>query len=82
MAEDFVESSGTVLFSSAARRICLLNHRSLRQWILAKGRRNIGESRQAAALRETKEETGFECNLLPVCITGVQLEIGDHKGIG
>ena len=34
--------------------------------MLAKGRRNIGESRSQAALREMKEETGYSCHLLPL----------------
>jgi len=34
--------------------------------MLAKGRRNIGESRAAAAIREVREETGYPCRLLPV----------------
>lgn len=35
-------------------------------WVLPKGRRNCGETRKAAALREAKEETGYSCRLLPV----------------
>lgn len=34
--------------------------------MLPKGRRNLGESRIAAALREATEETGYKCSSLPV----------------
>ena len=37
--------------------------------MLAKGRRNIGESRHQAALREMKEETGYSCHILPLTMT-------------
>ncbi|KAK5949124.1 hypothetical protein OHC33_009865 [Knufia fluminis] len=38
------------------------------KYLLPKGRRNIGESRAAAALREIAEETGLKCELLPVTL--------------
>lgn len=68
-SEHFVESCGAILFDLShpqGKQICLINLRAKDQWILAKGRRNINESRRAAALREVQEETGFPCKLLPV----------------
>jgi 8-oxo-dGTP pyrophosphatase MutT (NUDIX family) len=35
-------------------------------WVLPKGRRNVREARQEAALREVYEETGYTCQILPV----------------
>ncbi|KAL6876101.1 NUDIX hydrolase domain-like protein [Trichoderma longibrachiatum] len=66
-AEQFVESAGTVLFRLSTHEICILRLLNKpNEYVLPKGRRNIGESRQAAAIRETIEETGIPCYLLPV----------------
>lgn len=64
--EDFVESAGAILFQLSTRKICLLRSCERNELLLTKGRRNVGESRQAAALREAEEETGFKARLLPV----------------
>lgn len=68
-SEQFVESCGAVLFISSKpqnAKVCLVNLLSTNEWMLPKGRRNIGESRKEAALREVAEETGLQCRLLPV----------------
>ncbi|KAF1347297.1 NUDIX domain-containing protein [Lizonia empirigonia] len=68
-AEQFVESCGAVLFISPKpqnAKVCLVNFIRTNEWMLPKGRRNIGESRKDAALREVAEETGLQCRLLPV----------------
>jgi 8-oxo-dGTP pyrophosphatase MutT (NUDIX family) len=68
-SDDFVESCGAVVFdlSDASRkRVCLSNIIAKNEWVFAKGRRNIDESRKDAALREFHEETGYRCKLLPV----------------
>lgn len=65
-SEEFVESAGAVVFHLSSRRICLIHHLERDEWLLAKGRRNVSETRQQAALREVEEETGLECRLLPV----------------
>ncbi|KAF5979853.1 NUDIX domain-containing protein [Fusarium coicis] len=36
------------------------------EYLLPKGRRNLHESRQATAIRETTEETGIPCRLMPL----------------
>ncbi|KAF9768892.1 hypothetical protein IL306_013739 [Fusarium sp. DS 682] len=64
--EQFVESAGTVLFRLSTREICILRHIQRNEYLLPKGRRNLHESRQATALRETTEETGIPCRLLPI----------------
>ncbi|KAH7009477.1 NUDIX hydrolase domain-like protein [Macrophomina phaseolina] len=68
-AEGFVESAGVVIFTEALDRTCLLHYRERDEWLLPKGRRNCGESRHEAALREAKEETGYSCRLLPVTMS-------------
>ncbi|KKP06998.1 hypothetical protein THAR02_00877 [Trichoderma harzianum] len=65
-SENFVESVGGVLFRLSAREICVLHLLERDEYVLAKGRRNCGETRRETALREVSEETGFACRLLPV----------------
>lgn len=67
-SENFVESVGAVLFRLSTREVCIVYLRSRDEYILAKGRRNLGESRKATALREVMEETGYACRILPVAI--------------
>lgn len=65
----FVESCGAIMFhlsASSPPKVCLLNYLRKNEYLLPKGRRNLGESRCAAALREATEETGYKCNVLPV----------------
>lgn len=67
-SENFVESVGAVLFHLSTREVCIVYLRSRDEYVLAKGRRNLGESRKATALREVMEETGYACRILPVAI--------------
>jgi 8-oxo-dGTP pyrophosphatase MutT (NUDIX family) len=72
LAKDFVESCGAILFdfpSSEETKVCLLHHLRENEWLLAKGRRNCGESRISAAIREVTEETGYRCGILPITMT-------------
>ncbi|KAJ5930976.1 hypothetical protein N7466_006469 [Penicillium verhagenii] len=65
-ADKYVESAGTVLFKLSTREVCILHQLFREEYILPKGRRNLNESRQATAIRETTEKTGISCRLLPV----------------
>ncbi|KAF2869998.1 hypothetical protein BDV95DRAFT_497820 [Massariosphaeria phaeospora] len=69
-SEDFVESCGAILFHLSSppgrHRICLVHYLEKDEWLLAKGRRNCGESRKDAAAREVTEETGYRCHILPL----------------
>ncbi|KAI4194099.1 MAG: hypothetical protein LQ350_007966 [Teloschistes chrysophthalmus] len=65
-SEAFVESAGAVLFRLSTQEICLLRTLKSNEYVLAKGRRNCGETRHEAATREILEETGFPCRLLPL----------------
>ena len=68
-SEQFVESSGAILFDLShghSKTVCLIHYHAKDEWLLAKGRRNCGESRQEAALREVREETGYKAHLYPV----------------
>ncbi|KAI9933907.1 hypothetical protein ASPWEDRAFT_35880 [Aspergillus wentii DTO 134E9] len=64
----FVESCGAILFnlSTAPKTVCLIHYHPKNEWLLAKGRRNCGESRHEAAIREVREETGYKARLHPV----------------
>ncbi|KIJ29079.1 hypothetical protein M422DRAFT_215176 [Sphaerobolus stellatus SS14] len=64
---NFVITAGCVLFRRVEERlqVCILFHEIKKQWLLAKGRKDRGESVEAAALRETYEETGYPCRLMP-----------------
>ncbi|KAK6840185.1 NUDIX domain-containing protein [Apiospora arundinis] len=48
------------------KKVCLLHYMAKDQWLLPKGRRNCRETRQAAAVREVREESGYACRLRPV----------------
>jgi 8-oxo-dGTP pyrophosphatase MutT (NUDIX family) len=72
----FLESAGTVLIKQSTRQICLVYYKKRNAWLLPKGRRNIGEDRAKAAVRETEEETGYKCRLLPVTMTTSQPRAG------
>ncbi|KAF5539333.1 NUDIX domain-containing protein [Fusarium napiforme] len=65
-ADHLVESAGTVLFRLSTREICIIRHLQRNEYLLPKGRRNLHESRQATAIRETTEETGIPCRLMPL----------------
>lgn len=68
-SEEFVESCGAILFDLSVpqnKTVCLIHYHSKNEWMLAKGRRNCGESRHEAALREVREETGYQAHLHPV----------------
>ncbi|KAJ7284891.1 NUDIX hydrolase domain-like protein [Mycena rebaudengoi] len=43
----------------------ILHDRKKHEWLLPKGRKDCGESIATAAVRETFEETGYACTLLP-----------------
>ncbi|KAK5705597.1 hypothetical protein LTR17_021542 [Elasticomyces elasticus] len=63
-AEQYVESAGAILVNISTRQICVVQDKASKEWLLPNGRRNCGESRQAAALREAFEETGYQCQPL------------------
>ncbi|KAH8113466.1 hypothetical protein DFH11DRAFT_1689589 [Phellopilus nigrolimitatus] len=69
-SQEFVNCAGSVLFNPPTVRnplqICLLHHLRKDEWLLPKGRQDQGESLSEASLRETYEETGFVCTVLPI----------------
>ncbi|KAI0476370.1 NUDIX domain-containing protein [Xylariaceae sp. FL0804] len=69
-SDQFVESCGAIIFDTSTKldRVCLLYSKGEDEWVLPKGRRNCNETRQAAAAREAKEESGHGVHLLPVTL--------------
>ncbi|KAI1197986.1 hypothetical protein F5X97DRAFT_300821 [Nemania serpens] len=65
-SENYVESAGTVLFHLSTRKLCVLRLFKSDEYVLPKGRRKVGEAANVAAIRETMEETGISCRLLPI----------------
>jgi 8-oxo-dGTP pyrophosphatase MutT (NUDIX family) len=67
-ASQYVESAGAILFKPSTKQICLIHHQDRDEWLLPKGRRNVGETSQITALGEVVEETGYACQLLPITL--------------
>jgi ADP-ribose pyrophosphatase YjhB (NUDIX family) len=68
-ASTFVISCGTVTVDLQQSKALLIRWRNPAggvELMLPKGRKNIGETLEDAALRETLEETGWEASLLPL----------------
>ncbi|KAI1391890.1 uncharacterized protein F4822DRAFT_108749 [Hypoxylon trugodes] len=67
-SEKFVEACGAVVFDTSERpkRILLLYHAADDEWLLPKGRRNCNESRKEAAIREIREESGYDIKICPM----------------
>lgn len=62
----------------------LLYHAGWDEWLLPKGRRNCNESRKDAAIREVREESGYDIQLRPVTMATrapSDLETADIKDI-
>lgn len=70
----FVVCAGTILFrfptnTGETLEICLLYHLRKTEYLLPKGRKDQREgSLGETAVRETYEETGYPCSLLPVTL--------------
>lgn len=63
-------SAGCVLFrfDAPTPQICILRNNRSTEYVLPKGHKDLGESIEQAALRETYEETGWPCEFLPTNI--------------
>ncbi|KAI0858782.1 NUDIX domain-containing protein [Xylaria cubensis] len=69
----YVEACGAIVFDmattpSSKKKVCLLHLTKTGEWVLPKGRRNCHETRQEAARREVREESGYGIALLPLTL--------------
>jgi 8-oxo-dGTP pyrophosphatase MutT (NUDIX family) len=67
-ASAFVISCGTVTLDLYHSKALLIRCRTTGEVMLPKGRKDVGETLENAALRETWEETGYRASLLPLPI--------------
>ncbi|KAJ9226772.1 hypothetical protein DTO027B5_1892 [Paecilomyces variotii] len=67
-SDSFGVSCGTVTLDPIRRKVLLIRWKKTGEFFLPKGRKNIGETLEDAALRETYEETGFRVALFPLPI--------------
>ncbi|KAI5783536.1 NUDIX hydrolase domain-like protein [Geopyxis carbonaria] len=63
-SDTFVISCGTITLDPAQARMLLIRWKKNGEVFLPKGRKNIGETLEDAAVRETYEETGVRVTLL------------------
>lgn len=89
LAGNFVISAGSTLFRRHTRedgteelQLCLLHQTRKNSWLLPKGRKDCNESPEDAAMRETYEETGYPCEIVPVRMaTRATTPGGDGKDV-
>ncbi|KAI0944653.1 hypothetical protein AcW1_002315 [Taiwanofungus camphoratus] len=65
-ASDFMLGAGMVVIQPSTGKVLLLHDTTSDYWFLPKGRKDIGESLEDAALREAYEESGYRVDFLPV----------------
>ncbi|KAI0345312.1 hypothetical protein BDW22DRAFT_1482514 [Trametopsis cervina] len=73
LAGSFVFSAGSTLFRRHKRadgteelQLCVLHQTRKNLWVLPKGRKDCYEATETAAVRETYEETGYPCEIVPL----------------
>lgn len=64
-SSEFAISCGTITIDPSAKKVLLIFNRTSKEHLLPKGRKNTSETLESAAVRETFEETGIRCELLP-----------------
>ncbi|KAL2209137.1 hypothetical protein CC79DRAFT_1396071 [Sarocladium strictum] len=68
LSDQFVISCGTVTIDPQRSKVLLIRLRTTDEYFLPKGRKDIGETLEETAKRETFEETGIQVELLPLKI--------------
>jgi 8-oxo-dGTP pyrophosphatase MutT (NUDIX family) len=68
-SESFVISCGTITLDLKTSKVLLIRSRVSGRHVLPKGRKDVGETLQQSALRETYEETGYKVQLLPLTLS-------------
>ena len=64
--KEIIRAAGALLWrqSATGREIAIVHRKRYDDWTLPKGKLNDGESWQRAALREVREETGYDAKIL------------------
>src|SRR3989339_484973 len=82
-----IEKAGTIIWrhsqtSNQKEEILLVHRQRYDDWSLPKGHLEEGETPLQAALRETKEETGFDCKFLtPLPDFVYTMSSGEHARV-
>ncbi|EKM75372.1 hypothetical protein AGABI1DRAFT_87842 [Agaricus bisporus var. burnettii JB137-S8] len=63
---NFTLGVGMVLIQQSTNKIVVVHESSKGYWFFPRGRKDLGESLEAAALREAYEESGYRAELMPV----------------
>ncbi|KAJ7270640.1 hypothetical protein B0H12DRAFT_1093215 [Mycena haematopus] len=64
--ENFLLGAGMVVFQPATSQVVILYESQKKYWFLPKGRKDVGESLEQTALRESHEESGYRVEFLPL----------------
>ncbi|KIP02358.1 hypothetical protein PHLGIDRAFT_79223, partial [Phlebiopsis gigantea 11061_1 CR5-6] len=67
-ASDFLLGAGMVILQPSTSKVVVVYDEKNGYWFLPKGRKDVGESLEAAALREAYEESGYRAEFLPLSI--------------
>ncbi|KAM0199140.1 hypothetical protein ACHAPA_001629 [Fusarium lateritium] len=79
-SDQFVISCGTVSMDKQNSKVLLIHWRKTGEYLLPKGRKDVGETLEKTALRETFEETGVKAQLLPANIASLATTAaGSHR---
>jgi 8-oxo-dGTP pyrophosphatase MutT (NUDIX family) len=62
--ENFMLGAGMVIIQPSMSKILVIHDERRKYWFLPKGRKDIGESIEQAALREAYEEVSQRCQFL------------------
>ncbi|OCH92522.1 hypothetical protein OBBRIDRAFT_791116 [Obba rivulosa] len=65
-SSDFMLGSGMVIIQPSTGKVVVLYESVDNYWFLPKGRKDIGETLEQAALREAYEESGYRVEFLPL----------------
>ncbi|KAF9647340.1 hypothetical protein BDM02DRAFT_3117246 [Thelephora ganbajun] len=63
-SENFMLGAGAVIIQPSSGKVVIVQDGN--SWFLPKGRKDLGESIEQAALREAYEESGYRCEFLPL----------------
>ncbi|KAJ3559700.1 hypothetical protein NM688_g187 [Phlebia brevispora] len=67
-ANDFMLGAGMVIIQPSSGKVVLVYDTAAKYWFLPRGRKDVGESLEQAALREAYEESGYHVEFLPLLL--------------